>query len=238
MADTWSRYFGGVQLTPGQIRDEQERRATVDQAMRGLNAPPEREMAFLQANNMLAPVPTHRPGEVWGDMGKAAYSTADVALKALDTLGRGRDAAIRAAQEVSGPLVRMVEGHKGQEGIVPRDSQHGIVPREDRWDPSAALQHLASIPINMAAPLTGERVVGGYGEPDDWRQYATPGNAMFLDMATDPGNWLPLPSVGAAKNAVKAAGPAMKAMRYGGGIPTSLIDSNGQIIRQLMSTPR
>ena len=226
MADTWARYFGGVQLTPGQIRDEQERRATVDQAMRGLNAPPEREMAFLQANNMLAPVPTHRPGEVWGDMGKAAYNTADVAVKALDTLGRGRDAAFRAAQEVSGPLIGMVEG------------QNGITPREGKWDPSAALQHLASIPSNMAAPLTGERVVGGYGEPDDWRQYATPGNALMIEMATDPGNWLPLPSAGAAKNALKAVGPAAKALRYGGGIPTSLIDSNGQIIRQLMSTPR
>jgi hypothetical protein len=226
MADTWARYFGGVQLTPGQIRDEQERRATVDEAMRGLNAPPEREMAFLQANNMLAPVPTHRPGEVWGDMGKAAYNTADVALKALDTLGRGRDAVVRAAQEVSGPLINAVEG------------QGDLVRREGKWDPSAALQHLASIPSNMAAPLTGERVVGGYGEPDDWRQYATPGNAMFWDMATDPGNWLPLPSIGAAKNALKASGPAMKTMRYGGGISTSLVDPRGQIIRQLMSTPR
>jgi len=226
MADTWARYFGGVQLTPGEIRDEQERRAKVDQEMRGLNAPPEREMAFLQANNMLTPVPTHRPGEVWGDMGQAAYNTADVALKALDTLGRGRDAAIRAAQELSSPLVRIVEG------------QDGIVPREGKWDPSAALQHLASIPSNMAAPLTGERVVGGYGEPDDWRQYATPGNAMLIGMATDPSQWLTLPAVGAAKNALKAAGPAAKALRYGGGIPTSLVDSNGQLIRQLMSTPR
>jgi len=226
MADTWARYFGGVQLTPGQIRDEQERRATVDQAMRGLNAPPEREMAFLQANNMLSPVPTYRPGEVWGDMGQAAYSTADVALKALDTFGRGRDAVFRAAQEVSSPLVRIVEG------------QDGIVPREGKWDPSAALQHLASIPSNMAAPLTGSRVAGGRGEPDDWRQYATPGNAMMIEMATDPGQWLTLHTVGAAKNALKAAGPAMKAMRYGGGIPTSLVDSNGQLIRQLMSTPR
>jgi hypothetical protein len=31
---------------------------------------------------------------------------------------------------------------------------------------------------------------------------------------------------------------ATGAMRYGGGIPTSLVDSNGQVIRQLMSTPR
>jgi hypothetical protein len=226
MADTWARYFGGVQLTPGQIRDEQERRATIDQAMRGLNAPPEREMAFLQANNMLSPVPTHRPGEVWDDMGKAAYNTADVALKALDSFGRGRDAVVRAAQEVSGPLIGVVEG------------QDGIVPREGKWNPGAALEHLASIPSNMAAPLTGARVVGGYGEPDDWRQYATPGNAMFWDMTTDPGNWLPLPTIGAARNALKAAGPAMKTMRYGGGIPTSLVDSQGQLIRQLMSTPR
>ena len=226
MADTWARYFGGVQLTPGQIRDEQERRATIDEAMQGVNAPAERKMAFLEANGMLSPVPTHRPGEVWGDMGKAAYNTADVALKALDTLGRGRDAVVRAAQEVSGPLIGMVEG------------QNGLVPREGKWHPSAALGHLASIPSNMAAPLTGARVVGGYGEPDDWRQYATPGNAMFWDAATDPGNWLSLPTVGAARNALKAAGPAMKTMRYGGGIPTSLVDSQGQLIRQLMSTPR
>lgn len=226
MADTWARYFGGVQLTPGQIRDERDRRAAIDEAMHGLNAPPEKEMAFLQANGMLSPVPTHRPGEVWGDMGKAAYNTADVALKALDTLGRGRDAVVRAAQEVSGPLIGMVEG------------QNGLVPREGKWNPSAALGHLASIPSNMAAPLTGDRVVGGYGEQDDWRQYATPNNAMFWDVATDPGSWLPLPSIGAAKNALKAAGPAMKTMRYGGGIPTSLVDSQGQLVRQLMSTPR
>jgi hypothetical protein len=90
----------------------------------------------------------------------------------------------------------------------------------------------------MAAPLTGSRVSGGMGEPDDWRQYATPGNARMIEMATDPGNWLPLPSMGAAKNALKAAGPAAKALRYGGGIPTSLVDPRGQIIRQLMSTPR
>jgi hypothetical protein len=90
----------------------------------------------------------------------------------------------------------------------------------------------------MAAPLTGAKVVGGMGEPDDWRQYATPGNARMIEMATDPGSWLPIPSVGAAKNALKAAGPAARAIRYGSGIPTSLIDNNGQIIRQLMSTPR
>jgi hypothetical protein len=61
---------------------------------------------------------------------------------------------------------------------------------------------------------------------------------MFWDMTTDPGNWLPLPTIGAARNALKAAGPAMKTMRYGGGIPTSLVDSQGNLIRQLMSTPR
>jgi hypothetical protein len=227
MADTWARYFGGVQLTPGQIRDEQARRASADEAMRGRSdVSPERKIAFLNANGMLSPIPTHRPGEVWDDMGMAAYNTADVALKALDSFGRGRDAVVRAAQEVSGPLIGMVEG------------QNGLVPREGKWNPVAALGHLASIPSNMAAPLTGARVVGGYGEPDDWRQYATPGNAMFWDMTTDPGNWLPLPTIGAARNALKAAGPAMKTMRYGGGIPTSLVDSQGNLIRQLMSTPR
>jgi hypothetical protein len=224
MADTWARYFGGVQLTPGQIRDEQERRAMIDSDLQGVNASPDKKMAFLQSQGMLAPIPTHRPGEVWGDMGKAAYNTADVALKALDSLGRGRDAAFRAVQEVSGPLVNIVEG------------QNGLVPREGNWNPSAALGHLASIPSNMVAPLTGARVVGGYGESDDWRQYATPGNAMMIDIATDLGNWLPLPTIGAAKNALKAAGPAT--LRYGGGIPTSLVDRNGQVIRQLMSTPR
>jgi hypothetical protein len=51
-----------------------------------------------------------------------------------------------------------------------------------------------------------------------------------------------LPDLGNANTAMrggaKAASGLMDTMRYGGGIPTSLIDNHGNLIRQLMSTPR
>ena len=217
MADTYARYFGGVQLTPDEIRDEQFRRSEMDRAVRESGATPDQKMAYYKSQDMLTPIPTHHSGEVWSDWGGKAMSAANAAMLALDSLGRGRDAAFRAVQEVNRPIIGIVEG------------QDGTIRKEGNWNPGAALGHLASIPSNIVAPLTGARVVGGYGEPDDWRQYASPGNAMAIEMVTDPGNWLPLPSVGSAKNGLKALGGAMRANK---GI--QLIDAHGNAIRQLM----
>jgi hypothetical protein len=147
-------------------------------------------------------------------------TAANGAMYALDSLGRARDATFRAAQEVNSPLINLIEG------------QGGTVRKQGNWNPGAALGHLASIPSNIVAPLTGERVVGGYGESDDWRQYASPGNAMAIEMVTDPGNWLPLPSVGAAKNTLKSMAGAADALRYGKGI--QILDTHGNAVRQLM----
>jgi hypothetical protein len=220
MADTWGRYFGGIQLTPGEILAERERRAEADAAVRASAASPEQRMAFLESQSALGPIPTHHPGEVWSDAGNAARYAGGAVLNAFDTLGRGRDAAFRAAQEVNRPLIGLVEG------------RNGTVRSEGNWNPMAALGHLASIPSNMAAPLTGSRVVGGYQEPDDWRQYATPGNAMAIEMVTDPGNWLPLPSVNAVKSGLRSASGAANALRYGRGI--KVLDNHGNAVRQLV----
>jgi hypothetical protein len=204
-------------MTPEEIRDEQFRRSEMDRAVRDSGATPDQKMAYYKSQDMLAPIPTHHSGEVWDDWGARAMSAANTAMLALDSLGRGRDAAFRAVQEVNRPIINLVEG---------RD---GTVRKEGNWNPGAALWHLASIPSNIVAPLTGERVVGGYGEPDDWRQYASPGNAMVIDMATDPGNWIPLPSVGAAKNGLKALGGGLRASKA-----IQLIDTHGNAVRQLM----
>ena len=188
-------------------------------------ARPASKMAFLQSQGMLAPVPTSRPGEVWDDVGAAAYGVANNAMLALDTLGRGRDAAFRALQEVNRPIINIVEG------------QNDTVPREGTWNPGAALAHLASIPSNMVAPLTGAKVVGGYGEPDDWRQYATPGNAMAIEMLTDPGNWVTLPSATAFAKRAGLAGRAANVGRKASGRIHSL-DEAADAIRSLIAAPR
>jgi hypothetical protein len=178
-------------------------------------------MALRQSAAMLDPVPTKAPAEVWGDVGRAVSVPINGAISLLDTFGRGRDAAFRAVQEVNGPLIDLVEGRE----------EDGGPKRQRNYNYGAALGHLASIPSNMVAPLTGARVVGGYGEPDDWRQYATPGNAMFWDIATDPGNFLPLP-LGAARKGLTAA---KTAGRYGSSL---LDDAGGAAIRSLLEAGR
>jgi len=225
MADTWERYFRGIPLTPGEMEAERERRRNIDSGLaersKWRRASPATKMDLLQSEGMLTPVPQRRPGEVWGDVGRAVAAPVNATLSLLDTFGRGRDAAFRAAQEVSGPLVDLVEGAQ----------EDGGPQRERKYNYSGALGHLASIPSNMVAPLTGAKVVGGYKEPDDWRQYATPGNALFLDMATDPGNYLPLP-IGMARKGVTAA---KAAGRYGSSL---FDDAGGMAIRSLLEAGR
>jgi len=218
MADTWERYFFGRQLTPGEIEAEKDRRRQIDaklsQVPKWSKVAPDYKMGLYQSADMLSPVPSRTQGEFWGDAGRAAAVPLNATIAALDTFGRGRDAAVRAMQEVSGPLVDLVEGRV----------EDGGPQSERKMNPLAALGHLASIPSNMAAPLTGAKVVGGYGEPDDWRQYATPGNAMFLDIITDPGNFLTLPSGGAMLKGARSAGRAVR----------PLGDTGGPAIRSLL----
>ncbi|NCA16956.1 MAG: hypothetical protein EBS90_07905 [Betaproteobacteria bacterium] len=79
------------------------------------------------------------------------------------------------------------------------------------------------------------QVAGGYGQPDDWRQYAGPIQGMVLDLATDPLNYVGAGVLrGGASRAARAAGSMADAARYGRtGIPVHLIDEGGNIIRRL-----
>jgi len=73
----------------------------------------------------------------------------------------------------------------------------------------------------LTSPFFPELAVGGQGMPDDWRKYATgPGTAFFLDVATDPLNYMTLGvaknlkyAIPAARAAVRAAEPAGEAIR-------------------------
>lgn len=109
-------------------------------------------------------------------------------------------------------------------------------PDADGWLTAALL---ARAPLSVPYP---QLAAGTPGSPDDWRERArklgiSPGNVMFLDYATDPETYMAVPApFKAAGHLVPYAKQAAYAARYGRGIPTSLVDMNGDVIRYLRSS--
>ena len=89
----------------------------------------------------------------------------------------------------------------------------------------------------LPAAMDPEQAAGGYGQPDDWRSYASPGMSLILDLATDPMNYVGAGALrgGASRVArgVQRAANAVDTMRYGRGVPAFLEDANGTVIRRL-----
>ena len=122
-------------------------------------------------------------------------------------------------------------------GARPRDTMFAAMQQAAKGNADEA----ADLALRAAkSPLLPSEAAGGYGQPDDWRQYVSPGNAMVIDVATDPMSYGTMGIKPAAKvlgrvgvRALRGLGPAIDAARYGRGAPAFLEDAAGHTIRRL-----